>query len=237
MGGDPDDSGDDSGEDDEDNNNGDENPEEEEDDDPRYHGAEYHKHCTEDENGQFCVLLQEVLPHLGYTMKPLYVTKHFNEPGMRDYYTSRVYIRVPLIDTNGWRNCLSHRSTTHFSTDEAAVNDAARRALWSLCNAQRDRLQESEFRHVPRRVSGSENTIVPAGGDDRIDILARVTAALNTVLEGATTEMDRYHEELQTAQARIVYLEAQLAGQRPPQEAMSYQTTTSPPRKKLLYNT
>jgi hypothetical protein len=57
MGADPDDSGDDSGEDDEDNNNGDENPEEEEDDDPRYRGAEYHKHSTEDENGQFCVLL------------------------------------------------------------------------------------------------------------------------------------------------------------------------------------
>jgi hypothetical protein len=140
MGGDPDDSGDDSGEDDEDNNNGDEDPEEEEDDDPHYRGAKYHKHSTEDENGQFCVLLQEVLQHLGYTMKPLYVTKHFSEPGMRDYYTSRVYIRVPLIDTNGWRNRSSHYSTTHFSTDEAAVNDAARRALWALCNAQRDRL-------------------------------------------------------------------------------------------------
>jgi hypothetical protein len=44
---------------------------------------------------------------------------------------------------------------------------------------------------------------VPAGGDDRIDILVRVTAALNTDLEGATNEMDRYNEELQTAQARI----------------------------------
>jgi hypothetical protein len=138
MGGDPDDLGDDSGEDDEDNNNSDENPEEEEDDDPRYRGAEYHKHTTEDENGQFCVLLQEVLQHLGYTMKPLYVTKHFSEPGMRDYYTSRVHIRVPLINTNGWRNRSSHHNTAHFSTDEAAVNDAARRALWSLCNAQRD---------------------------------------------------------------------------------------------------
>jgi hypothetical protein len=82
-------------------------------------------------------------------------------------------------------------------------------------------------------VSGSENTIVRAGGDDRIDILAQVTAALNTDLEGATTEMDRYHEELQTTQARIAYVEAQLAGQRPPQEVMSYQTTASPPRKKL----
>jgi hypothetical protein len=110
---------------------------------------------------------------------------------MRDYYTSRVYIRVPLIDTNGWRNRSSHHSTTHFSTDEVAVNDASRRSLCSLCNAQRDRLQQSKFRHVPRRVSGSENTIVPAGGDDRIDILAWVTSALNTDLEGAKTEMDR----------------------------------------------
>jgi hypothetical protein len=92
VGGDPDDSGDDSGDEDEDNNNADEDPEEEEDDNPRYRGAEYHKHSTEDENSQFYILLHEVLQHLGYTMKPLYVTKHFSEPGMRDYYTSRVYI-------------------------------------------------------------------------------------------------------------------------------------------------
>jgi hypothetical protein len=82
-------------------------------------------------------------------------------------------------------------------------------------------------------VSGSEEIVVPVGGDDRIDILARV----NTDLEGATTEMDRYHEELQAAQARIAYLEAQLAGQRPPQEAMPYQITASPPRKRLRYGT
>jgi hypothetical protein len=35
----------------------------------------YHKHTTEDENSQFCVLLEEVLQHLGFTMKPIYVTK------------------------------------------------------------------------------------------------------------------------------------------------------------------
>jgi hypothetical protein len=121
-------------------------------------------------------------------MKPLYVTKHFSEPGMRDYYTSRVDIRVPLIDTNGWRNHSSHHSTAHFSTDEATVNDAARRAICTLCNSQCDRLHGSEFRHIPHCVSGSEETIVPAGGDDRIDILAWVPAAL--------AELDRYHEEL-----------------------------------------
>jgi hypothetical protein len=235
-GGDPDDSGDDSGNDDDDNN-ADENPEEEEDENPRYHGVVYHKNSTEDENGQFCILLREVLQHLGYTMKPLYVTKHFSEPGMRDCYTSRVYIRMPLNDTDGWRYRSSHHNTTHFSSDDAAVNDAVRRALWSLCNAKRARLYGSEYRHVPRRASGTEETIVPVGGDDRIDILARVTAALNTDLEGATTEMDRYHEELQAAQAKIARLEAQLAGQRLPQEVVRYHTTASPPCKRLRYGT
>jgi hypothetical protein len=86
-------------------------------------------------------------------------------------------------------------------------------------------------------VSGSEETVVPAGVDDPIDVLARVNAALNADLEGATNEMDRYHEELQTARARIAYLEAQLASQRPPQEAMPYQTSASPPRKRLRYGT
>jgi hypothetical protein len=191
VGGDPDDSEDDSGDEDEDENDADEDPEEEEDEKPRYRGAECHKHSTEDENRQFCILLREVLQHLGYTMRPLYVTKHFSEPGMRDYYTSRVHIRVPLNDTDGWRYRSSHHSTAHFSSGDVAVNDAARRALWSLCNAQRERLHGSEYRHVPRRASGSEETVVPAGGDDRIDILARVTAALNTDLGGARNEMDR----------------------------------------------
>jgi hypothetical protein len=82
MGGDPDDSGDDNEDEIEDNNNTDKDPEEEEDDDPCYRGAEYHKHSTEDESGKFCVLLHEVMQHLGYTMKSLYVTKHFSEPGV-----------------------------------------------------------------------------------------------------------------------------------------------------------
>jgi hypothetical protein len=233
-GGDPDDSSDDSvGEEGGDNAVGD--PEEDEDENPRYHGAEYHKHSTEAENGQFCILLWEVLQYLGYTIRPLYVTKHFSEPGMRDYYTCRVYIRKPLNDTEGCRYRSSHHSTAQFSTNDAAVNDAARRALWSICNANRVQLFHSEYRHVPRRASGTEVTVVPAGGNDRIDVLARVTAALNTDLEGATTEMNKYHEELQAAQVKIARLEAQLAGQRLPQEVMPYQTTASPPRKRLRY--
>jgi hypothetical protein len=49
--------------------------------------------------------------------------------------------------------------------------------------------------------------------------------------------MDRYHEALQAAQAKIARLEAQLAGQRLSQEVVPYHTTTSPPRKRLRYGT
>jgi peptidoglycan hydrolase CwlO-like protein len=61
--------------------------------------------------------------------------------------------------------------------------------------------------------------MVPMGDfrDSRVDIVARVTAALNTDLEGATAELDRTHQELQNAQARIAQLQAELAGQQPPE--------------------
>jgi hypothetical protein len=39
--------------------------------------------------------------------------------------------------------------------------------------------------------------------DSHVDILTRVTVALNTDLEGAITELDMTHRELQNAQARI----------------------------------
>jgi hypothetical protein len=69
--GDPDDSGDDSGDDEEDNDNtDDEDLDEQEDDNPHYREAEYHKHSTVDENGHFCVLVEEVPQHSSFTMKP-----------------------------------------------------------------------------------------------------------------------------------------------------------------------
>jgi hypothetical protein len=94
-----------------------------------------------------------------------------------------------------------------------------------------------DFRFVPSHISGSEETIVPVGDnrDGRFDILASVTATLNTDLEGATTELDMTHEELQNAQAMIAQLEAQLASQQPPKEATPFCPTASPPCKRLRY--
>jgi hypothetical protein len=124
---------------------------------------------------------------------------------MKDYYTTKVHVRVTTGQAGRRRTRTIHLSTAHFASEAAAINDAARRALWSVSNTFRDRIEGTDFRFVPSRVSGTENTVVPMGDfrDSHVDILARVTVALNTDLEGATAELDMTYRELQNAQTRI----------------------------------
>jgi hypothetical protein len=183
--------------------------------------------------------LEELMQDIEHSVRPLYITRHYVEPGMRDYYTIEVHVRVTTGQAGRWRTHTIHPSTAHFASEAAAINDTARRALWSVSNTFCDRIEGTDFRFVPSRVSGTENTVVPMGDfrDSRVDILARVTAALNTDLEGATAELDMTHRELQNAQARIAQLEAQLAGQQPPEEAEASCPSRSPPCKRLRYGT
>ena len=143
-------------------------------------------------------------------MKPLYVTSPYSEPGHDDYYRTRVHIRERLETSKGMKTRSAHNSTTPHATYAASVSDAARRALWSLCYTHRQELSFTEYCHLPRRTSGTEDTVVPLGeaGEDRLNVLARVSAALNMDLEGATAELDNTHEKLQEAQAKIAQLEA-----------------------------
>jgi protocatechuate 3,4-dioxygenase beta subunit len=112
-------------------------------------------------------------------VRPLYVTSHYVEPSMRDYYTTEVHGRVTTGQEGRWRTRTIHPSTAHFSSQTASFNDVARRVLWSISNSFRDRIHGTNFALC-----------------SRVDILARVTAALNTDPEGATAELDRTHEEL-----------------------------------------
>jgi hypothetical protein len=221
---------------DDDNNNDNEN-EDDQGNEHRYRRAEYHENTYIGPDGQFCELLEELLQDLEHTVKPLYVTRHYVEPGMRDYYTTEVHVRVITGQAGRWRTRTIHPSTAHLTSEATAINDAARRALWSVSNSFRDRIHGTYFHFVPNQVSGTKDTVVHMGDfrDSRVDILARVTAALNTGLEGATTELDKTHEELQNAQTRITQLEAQFAGQQPPEEVEASCPSRSPPRKSIHY--
>ncbi|CAO2142723.1 unnamed protein product [Urochloa humidicola] len=170
--------------------------------------------------------------------EPLYITHQIYEPTLGDYFITRVHIRERLGTSRGMRTRSMHDSTTPHGTYAASVSGAAKRALWALCYDHRLELSVTEYRRLPRRASGTEQANVMMGnaGEDRINILARVVAALNTDLDGATAELANTYYKLQDANARIAQLEAQLAGQAPPANTDEITCPTeSPPRKRLCY--
>ena len=118
-------------------------------------------HSSTDEPGYFPTLLQDVLWELGNTVKPFYVTSLYSEPGRDDYYRTQVHIREHLETSKGMKTCSTHNSTVPHATYAASVSDAARRALWSLCYTHRQELSFTEYRHLPCRTSGTEDTVVP----------------------------------------------------------------------------
>jgi hypothetical protein len=198
TGGDSDNSGDDDEDEEEDDNN---NNNDNDDDDnadgnqgngPRKAGEINCTHTSEDECGYFPTLLQDMLWDLGNTVKPLYITSHILRPAHDDCYFTRVHIRECLETSRGLRTHLAHDSNTPHTTYATSISNAARRALWSLCYTHRQELGTTNYHHLPCCISGTEETVVLMGedGEDHINILARVTTALNTDLEGATVELD-----------------------------------------------
>jgi hypothetical protein len=115
------------------NNNNNENGDEQG-DEHRYCMAEYHQHTYVGPDGLFCELLEELLQDIEHSVRPLYITKHYVEPGMRDYYTTEVHVKVTTGQAGRWRTRTIHPSTAHFASEAAAINDATRRALWCVSN-------------------------------------------------------------------------------------------------------
>jgi hypothetical protein len=136
----------------------------------------------------------------------------------------------------GFRTLSTHESLTPLSTYAASVSDAARRTLWSLSHTYQQQLHNTEYKHLPLRIRGENQTIIVPGGanEDRLNTLAGVVAGLNTDLDSATLDLSRVHLELEDAHARIIALEAQLAGRNPP-DVQVPAMALSPPRKRIRY--
>jgi hypothetical protein len=78
--------------------------------------------------------------------------------------------------------------------------------------------------------------VVPLTGseDPRLHTLAQVTSALNTDMEGVTSELEQTHDELKDAYARIAQLEAEHDCREPPvQPDETPFPAESPPPKRL----
>jgi hypothetical protein len=188
------------------------------------------------ETGHFPNLLQEVVHALGTYVRPLYETRQVSEPPRACYYNTRIHVRVMDAGDRGFKTLSAHESLTPLSTYAASVTDAARRTLWSHSHTYRQQLHDTNFRHLPLRLSGGSQTSIVLGeaSEDRLNTLAGVVADLNTDLDSATLDLSRVHLELEDAHAMIAALEAQLQGRDPP-EAQVPAMALSPPRKRLRY--
>jgi hypothetical protein len=187
AGGDPDDSGDDTT----DGDKTEEYNEEENDfyyDGPREEEPFCTMHSSEVAPGYFPWLLWNTLLQLGNIVYPMYVTHSWTQPLLGTYYMSRVHIMERNYTGRGYFSRTTHDSTTAHSTYRASVSNAARRALFSLRSRHDQELSLSDYRHIPRRTSGTEQTVVPLASseDPRLHTVAQVTIALNTNLEGVT---------------------------------------------------
>jgi hypothetical protein len=195
-------------------------------------------HSPEVALGYFPWLLRNTLLELGNTMYPMYVTHSWTEPPLGTYYMTRVHIRQRNYTGGGYILCTTHDSTTPHSTYRASISNAGRRALFSLRSRHDQKLSLNDYRHIPRHTSGTEQTIVLLTGseDPRLHTLAQVTTALNTDLEGVTSELEQTHDELKDAYARIAQLEVERDGREPPvQPDVTPFPAESPPRKRLRY--
>jgi hypothetical protein len=116
-------------------------------------------------------------------------------------------VRRPDKDLRGAEALLEHYSITEKDTAEAAMQDAARRALshyYSLFSGVADGL---DLEYYPRHLTGSGGDVIvsPVGeGNPRLNSMVNLAAVLNT-------ELDHTLDKLGKVRAEVAELHAECA--------------------------
>ena len=195
---------------------------------------------SESECGEGPETLREMLHFMGNTVPPLYVVTKLVDPQHATLYRAQVHVRHDVGHGGGRYTYTLHEASAFHTTYRLAISDATRRALWSLRSRYCEELDNTDYRGIPQRVPGTENTTVKmaaAGepGEVRLDLMARVTSWLNTDLEDTTNEMLGWMEKYHAVCRKLVLAEAQLAGVAPPVPPPPSSPRRSPPRKRARF--
>jgi hypothetical protein len=116
----------------------------------------------------------------------------------------------PENNLRGEEVCSEHYSISERNSAEAAMQDAARRALSHYCSVLGGVADGLNLKYYPRRPSGSTGgMIVSHVGEDnpRLSSIVNLAAVLNTELDHALDELSRAH-------AKIAQLRAERAEHR-----------------------
>jgi hypothetical protein len=127
-----------------------------------------------------------------------------------DRWEATCLVRRPQNSLRGAEVYSEHYSISERDSAEAAMQDAARRALSHYCSVLGGVADGLNLKYYPRRPSGSTGGMVvsPVGEDNtRLSITVNLAAVLNTELDHALDEQSR-------ARAEIAQLRAERAEHR-----------------------
>jgi hypothetical protein len=108
-------------------------------------------------------------------------------------------VRRPDNDLWGAEAFSEHYSITERDTAEAAMQDAARRALSQYCSLFSGVADGLDLKYYPRRSTGSAGGVIvsPVGeGNPRLNSMVNLAAVLNTKLDHALDELGKVRAEV-----------------------------------------
>jgi hypothetical protein len=116
-----------------------------------------------------------------------------------DRWEATCLMRRPENSLRGAEVCSEHYSISEWDSAEAAMQDAARRALSHYCSVLGGVADGLNLKYYPRRPSGSTGGMVvsPVSEDNpRLSGTVNLAAMLNTELNHALDEMSRARAEI-----------------------------------------
>jgi hypothetical protein len=116
-----------------------------------------------------------------------------------DCWEATCLVRRPENNLQGAEACSEHYSISERDSAEAAMQDAARRALSHYCSVLGGVADGLDLKYYPRRPSGSTGgVIVSLAGEDnpRLSSTVNLAAVLNTELDHALDELSRARAEI-----------------------------------------
>jgi hypothetical protein len=125
-----------------------------------------------------------------------------------DRWEATCLVRRLENSLQGAENCSEHYSISERDSDEAAMQDVARRALSHYCSVLGGVADGLNLKYYPRRPSGSTGGVIvsPVGEDNpKLSNTVNLAAMLNTELNHALDELSRARVEI--AQLRAEHAE------------------------------
>jgi hypothetical protein len=145
-----------------------------------------------------------------FQFRPIHPPLGDYQRGLPDRWEATCLVRRPENRLRGAEVCSEHYSISEWDSAEAAMQDAAGRALSHYCSVLSGVADGLNLRYYPRRLSGSTGGVVvsPVGEDNpRLSSTVNLAAVLNT-------EPDHALDELSRARAEIAQLQVERAEHR-----------------------